>query len=65
MPEHPTAPKRPRIWEIDFLRGLSILLMVGYHLLYDLGAFVGLKRFLGFSTDLFSPAWMIAQYFFA
>lgn len=65
MPEHPTAPKRPRIWEIDFLRGLSILLMVGYHLLYDLGAFAGLKRFLGFSTDLFSPAWMIAQYFFA
>ena len=54
-----------RIWEIDFLRGLSIILMVGYHLLFDLGEFIGLKRFLGFSTDLSSVAWTAAQYFFA
>jgi hypothetical protein len=27
-----------RIWEIDFLRGLSIILMVFYHALYDLTA---------------------------
>jgi len=55
--------KKPasRIWEIDFLRGLAIVLMVGYHLLYDLGDFVGIKKFLGFSTDLSSPAWLIAQ----
>ncbi len=58
-------PRRDRIWEIDFLRGLSIILMVGYHLLYDLGAMVGLKSFLGFSTDLSTPAWLTAQYFFA
>ena len=54
-----------RIWEIDFLRGLSIILMVGYHLLFDLGEFSGVKRFLGFSTDLSSVAWSAAQYFFA
>lgn len=54
-----------RIWEIDFLRGLSILLVVGYHLLYDLGAYVGVKRFLGWSTDLSTTAWLIAQHFFA
>jgi len=54
-----------RIWEIDFLRGLAIILMVGYHLLYDLGDFVGLRKFLGFSTDLSSPAWLVAQNFFA
>jgi uncharacterized membrane protein len=54
-----------RIWEIDFLRGLSIILVVGYHLLYDLGAYVGVKRFLGFSTDLSTVAWLIAQHFFA
>ena len=54
-----------RIWEIDFLRGLSIILMVGYHLLFDLGEFSGVKRFLGFSTDLGSAAWTAAQYFFA
>ncbi len=54
-----------RIWEIDFLRGLSIILVVGYHLLYDLGAYVGVKRFLGWSTDLTTTAWLIAQHFFA
>ncbi|OGD18389.1 MAG: hypothetical protein A2W03_06675 [Candidatus Aminicenantes bacterium RBG_16_63_16] len=54
-----------RIWEVDFLRGVSIILMVGYHLLYDLGEMVGLKSFLGFSTDLSTQAWTIAQYFFA
>jgi len=54
-----------RIWEIDFLRGLSIILMVGYHLLFDLGEFSGVERFFGFSTDLSSVAWKAAQYFFA
>jgi uncharacterized membrane protein len=54
-----------RIWEIDFLRGLSIILVVGYHLLYDLGAYVGIKRFLGWSTDLSTVAFMVAQHFFA
>ena len=54
-----------RIWEIDFLRGLSIILVVGYHLLFDLGEFVGLRIFLGFSTDLSSVAWRVAQSFFA
>ena len=54
-----------RIWEIDFLRGLSIILVVGYHLLYDLGAYVGIKRFLGWTTDLSTIAWMVAQHFFA
>jgi len=54
-----------RIWEIDFLRGLSIILMVGYHFLFDLGEFSGVKKFLGFSTDLSSVAWLAAQYFFA
>ena len=56
---------RPRIWEIDFLRGLSILLMVRYHLLFDLAEIRGVERFLGFSTDLSTTAWTIAQFFFA
>lgn len=59
------ASGRERIWEIDFLRGLSIILMVGYHLLFDLGEFVGIKKFLGWSTDLSSVAWTAAQYFIA
>jgi len=54
-----------RIWEIDFLRGVAIILMVCYHLLFDLGEFVGTKKFLGWSTDLSKTAWVIAQFFFA
>jgi uncharacterized membrane protein len=54
-----------RIWEIDFLRGLSILLVIGYHLLFDLGEFAGIRTFLGFTTDLSTVAWTIAQHFFA
>ncbi len=57
--------RRERIWEIDFLRGVSIILVVGYHLLFDLGEFVGVSRFLGWSTNLSSVAWQIAQHFFA
>ena len=63
--ENSSALPRQRIWEIDFLRGVAIILVVGYHLLFDLGEFVGTKRFLGFSTDLSSVAWTIAQHFFA
>lgn len=55
----------PRIWEIDFLRGLAIILMVGYHLLFDLAEFRGVRRFLGFSTDLSTAAWTAAQLVFA
>lgn len=65
IPVATSTLRRDRIWEIDFLRGLSIILMVGYHLLYDLGAMAGVKSFLGFTTDLSTPAWLAAQYFFA
>ena len=54
-----------RIWEIDFLRGLSIILMVGYHALFDLGEFAGVRTLLGIPIDLASTGWMAAQYFFA
>ena len=63
--ENSPALPRQRIWEIDFLRGVAIILVVGYHLLFDLGEFAGTERFLGFSTDLSSVAWTIAQHFFA
>ncbi len=56
---------RSRIWEIDFLRGLSIILMVLYHFGYDLTEFCGLRRILGIEINLASPLLTIAQYFFA
>jgi len=37
-----TLKNRPRAWELDFLRGLSILLMVIYHTAYNLKEFYGL-----------------------
>jgi len=58
--EHPS-----RIWEIDFFRGLAIILVVGYHLLFDLGEFAGVQKVLFFSTNLSTAAWSIAQHFFA
>ncbi|HSA96738.1 MAG TPA: heparan-alpha-glucosaminide N-acetyltransferase [Acidobacteriota bacterium] len=63
--ERPAPVRPPRIWEIDFLRGLAIILVIGYHLLYDLRDYLGLPRFLGWSTDLTTAAWTIAQHFFA
>jgi uncharacterized membrane protein len=63
--EKADGARRRRIWEIDFLRGLAIILMVGYHLLFDLGEFRGIPRFLGFSTNLSTAAWTVAHHFFA
>jgi uncharacterized membrane protein len=55
----------PRIWEVDFLRGLSIILMVFYHALFDLSELGGLRTLLGVPIDLTSAGWTAAQYFFA
>jgi uncharacterized membrane protein len=54
-----------RIWEIDFLRGLSIILMVFYHVLYDLSELGGMRTLLGIQINLSSVFWLGAQYFFA
>lgn len=32
-------PKSSRIWEIDFLRGIALILMLWDHVIYDLGSF--------------------------
>lgn len=34
--------KQSRIWELDALRGISILCVIGLHLLFDLQVFIGL-----------------------
>ena len=56
---------RSRIWEIDFLRGLSIILMVLYHLGFDLRELCGIRALLGVEINLSSPFLVAAQYFFA
>jgi len=34
-------PSKARLWEIDFLRGIAVAMMIVFHLLYDLNYFAG------------------------
>lgn len=45
-----------RFWEIDFLRGIAILLMIAYHLIFDL------NYFSLYVTELDSPAVLLFLY---
>jgi uncharacterized membrane protein len=60
-----SRPRRQRIWEIDFLRGAAIILMVLYHLGYDLKELAGVNSLLWIRIDLSNPVLVAAQYFFA
>ena len=44
-----------RFWEIDCLRGIAVLLMIIYHLMYDL------EYFFGYNIGLNSGRWFIFQ----
>ncbi len=57
--------REDRIWEIDFLRGLAILLMVLYHFGYDLTELAGIRRVLGIDFDLLSGPFQAAVAVFA
>jgi uncharacterized membrane protein len=48
MKKHPEK----RFWEIDFLRGLAIIMMIVFHLLYDL------TYFGGYNLNLHSGFWL-------
>lgn len=54
------AKTKSRIWEIDFLRGICIILMVMDHYFWEMGYFV--FRFFGMSspTDPIAPSWLLA-----
>jgi len=34
-------PAKARLWEIDLLRGIAVVMMIAFHLLYDLNYFAG------------------------
>jgi len=46
MTTRPQAYKNSRIWEIDFLRGSAVVIMVFYHLTYDLIHLAGVPAFV-------------------
>lgn len=45
-------PKEKRFWEIDFLRGIAIIMMIIFHFLYDL------VYFGGYGFDIWSGFWL-------
>jgi len=55
----------PRIWEIDFLRGLSIILMLFYHGGFDITELAGKHAIFGIRWNLGSPGFQIAVDVFA
>ena len=63
--KNPPRASKPRIWEIDFLRGLAIILMVFYHLGYDLKELCGINALLGIPLNFSGAFLMDAQYLFA
>ncbi len=52
-PASRAASSFPRLWEVDALRGVAILMMVLYHLLFDLSALGG------FPIDVFTGFWRL------
>jgi uncharacterized membrane protein len=54
-----------RIWEIDFLRGLSIVLMLLYHGGFDITELAGKHTVFGIRWNLGSPGFQVAVALFA
>ncbi len=59
------GPAPPRIWEIDFLRGLSLILMLFYHGGFDITELAGKHTVFGIRWDLGSPGFQVAVDVFA
>lgn len=51
-PPAAAAARSPRLWEVDAVRGVAVLAMVFFHLMWDL------RQFFGYTdVDVFSPPW--------
>lgn len=56
---NPTTRTTNRIWEIDFIRGIAIILMILFHLIVDL------KDFYAYDLDYLTGGWYIEGKFSA
>jgi uncharacterized membrane protein len=54
-----------RIWEIDFLRGLSIILMLFYHAGFDLSELCGIRTIIGIRLNIEGSVFKILVIVFA
>jgi uncharacterized membrane protein len=53
METEQNRPAYSRLWEVDTIRGIAIILMIGYHLMFDL-AFLG-----GYAGNMLSTSWQL------
>lgn len=53
--------KKQRIWELDFLRALCVLLMIFDHTLYNLGWIFGEEWYVATGSEFFYNLWQNAQ----
>jgi len=53
METEQTRPAYPRLWEVDTIRGIATILMIGYHLIFDL-AFFG-----AYAGNMYSTPWQL------
>ncbi|MEG1394890.1 MAG: heparan-alpha-glucosaminide N-acetyltransferase domain-containing protein [Clostridia bacterium] len=58
-----TAPKKQRIWELDFLRGICVLLMIFDHVMYDL-AYVFGPAWAATGSDFLAQLWAHSKAYF-
>lgn len=62
LDEIAATPKRQRIWEVDFLRGLMILFVVFDHFMWDVGWFCPSSK--EYNTQLFNWLYKISEAYY-
>jgi len=63
--KRPDGPAQNRIWELDFLRGIAIVLMLLFHGGFDVTELAGKHTVFGIRWNLGSPAFQVAVAVFA
>lgn len=63
LDELAATPKRDRIWEVDFLRGLMILFVVWDHFMWDVAWFCPTSK--TYNTDSFNWLYKVSEAYFS